>query len=135
MLATQLFAGVLIVLGLVLIAWHMAAYRRTQHIAETPDGDFNRRQFRRRTQASVMIVILGVAIFCGQLVQSKLWGIYYWVAVLLIVFWMGLLALADIVATQYHYGRQRDRDRLNLAKLKAELARQSEPRHVPPKNV
>ena len=135
MLATQLFAGSLIVIGLALVAWHLLAYRRAHEIAQPADLDFAHRQFRRRMQASVMIVILGAAIFGGQFVESQLWGIYYWVAVLLIVFWMGVLALADILATQYHYSRQRDQERLNLAKLKAELARQNGPREVPPKNV
>lgn len=125
--ATELFTGFLVLVGVGLMIWHYANYQEDGAASATSasDRDFARRQYSRRMQTSAMIIVLGVAILIGRLVELQPWGIFYWIAVLLIVFWMGVLALADIIASQYHYGRKRDEERLNLIKMKADLAREA----------
>jgi hypothetical protein len=43
--------------------------------------------------------------------------------VLTVVAWVALLALADLVSTRLHFGRVRERYRLEETRLKAELER------------
>lgn len=119
--ATYLFAAALILIGAGLVVWNLKVYRAASAGVSEDEHDFLRRQLRRRLQASTMMLLLGPAILGGDLIKSSLSGMFYWGLVLLIVFWMGVLALADILATQYHYGRQRDRQALELARMKADL--------------
>lgn len=56
------------------------------------------RRFRRRMQASGLLVVLGILISGGQLIDGRempaLFGIY-WLFVLFLTFWVILLALGD----------------------------------------
>ena len=123
--STTLLAAALALVGAGLVVWNINVYRAA--VAAIPDAaaaderDFLWRQLRRRLQASTMMLLLGPAVLGGELVKSSLYSIFYWGLVLLIVFWVGVLALADILATQYHYGRQRASQMLELARAKAEL--------------
>jgi hypothetical protein len=78
-------------------------------------------------QTSAMLGILAVAMFAGRWVKhpplSPTVFATYWGLVLLLVMWLGLLAIADVVSTKYHYGRIRDHYALEEAKLRAELRR------------
>lgn len=120
--ANQLMAVALCVLGGGLLIWHIAVWReRKADEADPSELNFYWRQFRRRMQASSLMVVLGCAILASELIQSQLVGVIYWAAVLLLVFWMGVLALADIIATQYHFGREKQRIQLSRARLEAEF--------------
>ena len=124
--ATYLLAAALMLVGVGLVVWNLKVYRAASAAipaaADAHDEhDFLRRQLRRRLQASTMMLILGPAVLGGELVKSSLYSIFYWGLVLLIVFWMGVLSLADILATQYHYSRQRESQILELARMKADL--------------
>ena len=85
--------------------------------------NFAWRQFRRRVQASAMIGLVAVAIFIGQFVESLLVRAFFWAGVVLLLFWILLLALADVLATQQHFGRIRRRDLADQVKLQVQIRR------------
>ncbi|MDY0169490.1 MAG: hypothetical protein RBS80_23310 [Thermoguttaceae bacterium] len=74
-----------------------------------------------------MMAVLALALFVGQLltdmVESQWFAIVYWLAVLIVVGWVGLLAFADVLATKFHYDRIRHGYIVERAKLEAELRR------------
>jgi len=127
-LSSIIFALVLCASSTGLIAWHIRAWKRLQN-AEIDRGerDFRRRQYRRRMQTSVMLGVLGVAIFIGQLlmtwVASRLFLVFYWSGVLVFVLWMALLALADMAATSFYYSREKNNNVVEQARLQGELRR------------
>lgn len=111
-----------------LIYAHVRTWRRAIGCAPTREEfAFRRRQFRRRMQTSVMMGALATALFVGQwltgVVESPWFAIIYWLAVLILVGWVGLLALVDVLATKFHYDRVRHGYVLERAKLEAELRR------------
>lgn len=70
-----------------------------------PEIAFAWRQFRRRVQASLMIGIVGIAIFGGQFLESPTMIATFWAGVIFLLLWIVALAMADILATQQHFGR------------------------------
>ena len=99
-------------------------FRRQDVAAE--ELDYRRRQLRRRMQTSAMLALLAVALFAGRLILTTgppLLALIFWVGVLLVVGWVGLLALVDIWATKHHFGRLRQTYLIEEAKLQAELRR------------
>ena len=104
-------------------AWR--SFRRGQF--ESAEFDFRRRQFRRRIQASAMLGLLGLAVLGGGVMMAMrlnpLAITLYWLAVLVVLAWLALLALADMVASKQYYGRIQDRYAVEQARLKAELRR------------
>jgi len=110
----------------------MTSHARTWRSAreeplEPGELEFCRRQFRRRMQTSAMLGLLGVAIFVGQVltlwIVSRLFVALYLAGILALLGWVVLLALADILATKYHFGRLRDNYKIEQAKLQAEVRR------------
>ena len=111
-----------------LIRSHRRTWRRArQSELEAEEFDYRRRQFRRRMQTSAMLGVLAVALPLGDLlanwVESNIFQAVYWGGVLLLVVWLGLLVLADVIATKYHFGRLRHAYLLEQAKLLVELRR------------
>ena len=110
----------------------MASHVRTWRSAdaeklEPREREYRWRRFRRRMQTSAMLGLLAIAIFAGPLLMrwigSKWFAFGYWTGVMLLLLWMALLAWADIIATQQHYGRL-ERDYLSeQTKLLSELHR------------
>jgi hypothetical protein len=108
-----------------LICVHLRTWRQ-EALAGGDDllGQYAWRKFRRRMQASIMIGIAGVAIFVGQwLPQRPVFYLVYWAGVVLWVIWIALLAMADFVATQHHFGRLHGQHLIEHARLKTELRR------------
>jgi len=109
------------------------AHRRTwkafcDEERDEDEYDYRRRQFRRRMQTSAMLAVLAVALAGGH--AATLWWIrsgwfaaVFWIAVMLLACWVGLLALADIWATNRYYRLLRDNYMIQRAKLEAELRR------------
>ena len=107
---------------------HVRTWRRVrQRGLEADDYDYRRRQYRRRMQTSAMLGLLAVAILVGQLaalrIESRIFVFVYWGGVLLVVGWVGLLAVVDMLATKHHFGRLRQTYLVEQAKLQAELRR------------
>jgi hypothetical protein len=126
--STFLVSVLLLLAALGLMYWHLLSWRRLQ-TAELAlgDKDFYFRQFRRRIQTSAMLGILALGLFVGELltwwIKSELFFIVYWGATLLLVVWVALLAAVDIWATQYHFGKLRQKCLVEQAKLHAEIRR------------
>jgi cytochrome bd-type quinol oxidase subunit 2 len=107
---------------------HVRTWRRAVGCAATREElDYRRRQYRRRMQTSAMLAVLAVALFVGEWltgeIASRWFAIVYWLATLVVVGWVGLLALADVLATKIHYDRIRHGYVIERAKLEAELRR------------
>jgi hypothetical protein len=111
-----------------LIVSHLRSWREFQQEKyDAEDFEYRRRQFRRRMQTSAMLGILAVAVLVGYVLtwwlRSGWFTGVYWIAVLGLVCWIALLALVDVWATKYHFGRLRDHCMIEQAKLKVELHR------------
>jgi hypothetical protein len=122
------FSALLLAAAAVLLVWHVRSWRAFQRQdLDAEDFDYRRRQFRRRMQTSAMLGALGVAVLVGYVFMawhlSPVLVAIYWIVVVLVVFWVGLLGLVDIWGTKYHFGRIRDRYLVEQAKLRAEIHR------------
>lgn len=93
--------------------WRHVRNRRQQIADESlaiEDMEFARRQFRRRVQTSLLICLIGILIIVGDLVipwgrngrgdkvAATFWFAVYWSGVLLLTFWVVLLALGDFLS-------------------------------------
>jgi hypothetical protein len=117
-----LFSAGLLAIAVGLMAAHLRAWRIAGQTSEdSPERRFAWLQFRRRMQTSGLIALVAAAIYVGQFVRSPQWLGPYWLAVLLLVLWLVLLALADVGAIHKHYGRLRAEHRDQLAALEARL--------------
>ena len=131
----NIWPSLLVSLFLLLVAVGlMILHYRTWSLAQKQelDGDaqkYRRRQFRRRMQTSALMGVLAVALFVGRLiigpplVGPKWLVVVFWAGVMLVLGCVFLLALLDIWATKYHFGRLRQTYQIEQTKLKAELRR------------
>ena len=131
------FGGSLIFLGWLMRRWHRAAWEREQiEFVDTPrELRHHQARFRRRTQTSGLIAVIGVLIAVADM--PLVWqqagpviATLMWCAIVGLCVWIGLLAIGDLATTRAHA-------RANLARLhvqKQELASQLEALHpaVPP---
>jgi hypothetical protein len=122
------FSLFLVAASAVMLGLHWRTWRcfQAQPLDER-EYDFRRRQFRRRMQTSAMLGLLGIAILIGHWITSpplpRLAPPIYWGVVVLAVFWLGLLAMADLLVTRHHYRRLHDDYLVQQARLQAELRR------------
>ncbi len=106
--ASLVFGICLILLGIWLIRWHRAAWNahRADETADERAKLHYRRQFRRRIQVSVLLVLVGVMIPLGDwlMVQRRdpKWIAIFWIAVLFIALWIMLLAALDWLSSRMH---------------------------------
>jgi hypothetical protein len=121
---TIVFALLLVVLSLVLLAFHWAAWRKADHggLSER-EQQFTRRQFRRRTQASGMLGAIGLLMLTAQSVEEKTMSLALWLAILCAVAWVILMALIDWWATRAYYGRDEVVNTVQMEMLKKEIRR------------
>ena len=117
-----------LILFICTLAWmvsHLLSWREVkQRGLEGDELNFRWRQFRRRMQTSAMLGILAVALLVGPfLTEPPGWVLAFWGGVVLLVIWVILLALVDVWATKYHFGRVRQTYLAEQAKLQAELHR------------
>lgn len=123
-LRTIVFAILLIILSLVMLAFHWAAWRKADHggLAER-DQQFARRQFRRRTQASGMLGAIGLLMLTTQFVPERMMALALWLAILCGVAWLILMALIDWWSTRTFYGREEVVNAAQIEALKQEIRR------------
>lgn len=123
-MASTLFGIVLVALGGGMIGRHWAVWKnRCAQDLSDEERDFWRRQFRRRTRASGLVVLLGVFVLMGPLLSSPAMQLIYWTGALLAVAWLVILAVADVMSTREHLGRLREQFLTQRATLEAEVKR------------
>src|SRR5687768_915804 len=122
-----LFPAALLVLAIGLVTWNIRTWRMA--VRRERDADelsFARRQFRRRVQASGMLVVLALAMMLGQAIPPRerpTLYVMFWFGVLAVLAWVVLLALGDMVINRQRLARiLRDR-KIEEARLNAELDR------------
>jgi hypothetical protein len=122
------YAISLLLIGLsgVLLDMHWRSWRAAQQDASMTDRDrrFSRAQFRRRTQASGVIGVIGAAIGIGPLVPQRPWPMVLYVGALSgACLWIMLLAAVDAWATRQKFARLRSEQIAAQVKLARELSR------------
>jgi len=122
-------AGALLLAALVMLYSHVRSWRNFRQLenADPKEWDYRHRQYRRRMQTSALLALVAVALVVGQVLTWWLklpwFTASYWLVVILLVCWMGLLGIADILATKHYYGQLRHHCLVEQAKLRAELNR------------
>ena len=123
--ALQLFPAALLLIALGWMYWHVRSWREVRaEDLEDAERQFQWRRFRRRMQASGMLALLAVAMAVGLALPPKRYPVlyvWYWYAVVFLVFWLCLLALADLIASRAHYTRLKRDYRVEQAKLAAHI--------------
>jgi hypothetical protein len=107
MWASVIFSLLLSAFGMALIVWHVVAWRSARRSdCGGKQLAFARQQFVRRTQTSTLLFLLGAALAAGDWMPEGWPALCYWSALLFVVFWIGALALADMLAVQSHFHEQ-----------------------------
>jgi hypothetical protein len=127
MVATYLFSLMLIGLSGVMLDMHRRSWRRAEQDTSLSASEqrYALSQFRRRTQASGTIGVLGAAIGLGPLVPHRPWPIaLYMAAVAAPCLAIMLLAIIDAWATRQHFARLKSQHLAAQAMLARELRRE-----------
>ena len=127
--STVMGAG-LVLLGGWFLSLHLRTWRKHKQDETLDEADrrFYFRQFRRRMQASGIILVIGVMVPVGDLLIP--WGkedasvaTLYWLFVLALTCWVLLLAMGDLFSTRAHSRAALSRLRSKQRKLQAEADR------------
>ncbi|MEZ6056443.1 MAG: hypothetical protein R3C01_07035 [Planctomycetaceae bacterium] len=109
---------VLVVIGVGLMIWQSGVRRRQQaDTTRSPEeAEFQQRQFRRRTQVSGLLILIGLMIPLGDFcvdwrARGPVAGTIFWISVLALTMWVALLGIGDLLST-------RTRGRVSLSKLR-----------------
>jgi hypothetical protein len=116
----------LIGLSGLLLDMHRRSWRAARQDALMSDRDrrFALAQYRRRTQASGIIGLIGAAIGAGPLVPQKPWPMVLYVATLGVAcVWIVLLAALDAWAIRQNFARLRGEQIAAQVKLARDLSR------------
>lgn len=131
-LPAVLFGVFLVLLGSAFIVAHLRTQRRllTSESGDSDEARYLHRQFRRRMQASSLLILIGVLVPIGDSVIAwpqgegglMAWAAY-WLLVLGLTGWMALLALGDLAATRTHVRSSLSRLHQKQRELQAEADR------------
>ena len=129
MLPTIVLSLALLLASALLFFWHWRGWKTTRD-AETNEAerDYAWSQFRRRAQATAMMGVLSLLMLASLLLEfmSPWVFVIYISAMLALVGWVVLLALADMIATRQHYAHAQTKNLAEQARLKAEIYRLQE---------
>lgn len=110
--------GVVVALfGIAMICWHVLQHRRAQEDLElsTQDQRFFDNQYRRRMQTSALTVTLGALISFFEnlppIRQSPILATFYVMGLLILAFWLVLLAFSDAIASRVHMSQSLRKNR------------------------
>ena len=83
-----------------MLFWHMASWKELSR-SDLPVAafEFHRRRHRRRSLASALIGVVGLAIIGGMWVEDGWQPVVFWSVVAAIVIWIACLAMADLSHT------------------------------------
>jgi hypothetical protein len=127
LVVSYVFPGAIILLALAMIVSHWRTWRATaDQNCDDAERAYQQRRFRRRMQTSVMLGLIGAALIVGQWIPPRIWPstyVVFWCGVVLMVFWVVLLAGADFLSTSARVGRLQRQRAAEQSRLQAELIR------------
>jgi hypothetical protein len=114
----------LLIVSAGLILWHLVEWRKVGAPAQAGRyRDFAWRRFRRRVQASGLIGVIGLMILATRWIEDRRLELAWWLAVLLFLFWLLLMALGDALSSRTYYQGEYRRNLAKQAKLQTEIRR------------
>lgn len=108
-----IFGGLLLLTGMIMLISQRRAVTETDQGNSKDERNYLQHRARRRTQVAGMIILVGVMIPVGDSLIS--WknapGTFavYWMIVIGLACWIGLLALGDMAATRAYMARELNR--------------------------
>lgn len=127
LVVNYVFPAAIILLAAVMMISHWRTWQANRwQSADEAEQVYQRRRFRRRMQTSALLALVGVALIAGQKISPRLWPttyVLFWCGVMLMLFWVVLLAGADVAATRVHVGRLHRQRAAERSRLQAELLR------------
>ena len=125
-LPTTLLGLGLFVAACALLVMHWRTWRVAKADAQRDAEQlrFDWLQFRRRMQSSGMIGLVGLGMVVGQFILAPLLLVGFWTAIIGLLVWIVLLALADTLATKQHFSRVRHKNLAEHAREHAALQQQ-----------
>ena len=118
----NIFSFVVVVMSSVLGVWHIRTWEAIKATKPTRrELNFAWRQTLRRIKVSAMLALVGVAAFVSQFFDNPVPQFGIWAMVVLLVFWMILLAVIDAVAIRRHFAQIRSGQHAEQAKLHDEF--------------
>lgn len=123
-----IFGGSLVLLGTGMMFGHARAWRNQQLDESLPDSDRQhlRNRYLRRMQTSGSVAFAGALIGIGD---AFIWELgpavatFYWLFVIMLVFWIALLAIGDLTSVRTHSQKSLSQLESKRKELEAELAR------------
>ena len=113
-------------LGCGAVVMFLSVWRAWKHQQRTCDQKkelhYHQGVFLRRIQSAAMLALIAILLPLGPVffLKSLVGKIVFLLAILLLIFWMVALALADMLIARFHW--QRLQDQCKLERLKLELA-------------
>ncbi|MFT4558721.1 MAG: hypothetical protein ACKVII_08655 [Planctomycetales bacterium] len=122
------FGGSLVLLGAGMMFGHARAWKeqRDDEALEDSDRMHLRNRYLRRMQTSGAVVFVGCLIGIGDAFIWQLGPVvatFYWLFVIMLVFWIALLALGDLTSVRTHSQTTMSQLDVTRKELEAELAR------------
>jgi Na+/H+ antiporter NhaC len=122
--SSVLFATCLLGVAAVLYWLNRRSWRHRQSEELEPAAiDFFERQYRRRRQVNMILAVIAVAIVLGIWIRIPVVSVLYWAGVVLLVGWIGLLALLDFISSCNFFQDVRADQRATREALSAEIER------------
>lgn len=122
MASTFLIAALLLAVAIGTYVWQLAARQSQRAEEHAPfEADFYQQRHRRRTQVSLLLAVVAVAMVVGILIVDPLLMSLFWLGVLLLLLWIVLLAMFDASASHTFFERLRSRELAQQAALHANL--------------
>jgi len=122
MLLYVLYGSALIAASALLIALHRRSLRDARRDgADSADGQFAHRQFRRRVTTSALLGLVGVAMIVGYWLPASIVSVYFWGVVMLVVLIIMILAVIDLLKTRRHYAELQQANRRRQGELESQI--------------
>lgn len=123
-----IFGGALVLLGAGMMFGHVRAWNRQRQDDSLADSDRQhlRNRYLRRMQTSAAVAFTGGLIGIGDAFIWQLGPVvatFYWLFVIMLVFWIALLALGDLTSVRTHSQTTMSQLESTRKELEAELAR------------
>lgn len=126
----------LLVLSLFLVWHHKASWDLTQTESAGDDAgsqhelEYRRRQYRRRTQASTVIGLIGAAIAAHPWIATPRAAVLYLAGLVAAVAWILLLGMLDLFSSYNYFSRLRRHQHAERTSLEAQLREELKKRRL-----